>query len=236
MIVLEKNLQFLSNLSTLDILLMKERDMRLIIIGCEYTGKSTLTDSLADWGREKGIHFHLDDHFTIPGEQHLREEDKKMMVTLTPTIKERFQRFQIYYHIDVAHKNQHIILVGFHIEEAIYGPLYYYSPQQVTYAREVEDKMPSDTILILLTASPEIIAKRMEQEPHEYNVIKKEDIPMLLNRFAEEFGRSHIRRKFRIDTSNLTPEGLFEQFMSLVVNYLNAEDLLRMLVRKTMEK
>ena len=210
--------------------------MRLIIIGCEYTGKSTLINSLAELGREQGIHFHLDDHFTIPGEQHLGEEDKKTMATLTPTIKERFQRFQIYYHINVAHNNQNIILVGFHIEEAIYGPLYYYPPQQVAYLREVEQKMPSDTILTLLTASPEVIAKRMEEDPHEYNVIKKEDIPMLLNRFNEEFGRSQIRKKFRIDTSNLTPEELFKEFMSSVVPHLSAEDLLRMLVRKIMEK
>jgi len=210
--------------------------MRLIVIGCEYTGKSTLLNSLAEWGRREGIHFHLDDHFTIPGEQHLGEEDKKMMVALTPTIKERFQRFQVYYHIDVAHKNQHIILVGFHIEEAIYGPLYYYPPQQVMYAREVEDKMPPDTILTLLTASPEVIARRMEEQPHEYNIIKKEDIPMLLNRFNEEFGRSHIRRKFRIDTSNFTPEELFGEFMSSVVTHLSSEDLLRMLVQRTMAK
>ena len=210
--------------------------MRLIIIGCEYTGKSTLLNSLAQWGRKQGIHFHLDDHFTIPGEQHLGEEDKKAMVNLTPTLKERFQRFQVYYHIDVAHKNQHIILVGFHIEEAIYGPLYYYPSHQVAYTREVEEKMPSDTILILLTASPDVIAKRMEENPHEYNVIKKEDIPMLVNRFNEEFNRSLIQKKIRIDTSNLTSEELFEQFMSSVVNHLSTEELVRMLARKIMEK
>ena len=158
-----------------------------------------------------------------------------MMVALTPTIKERFQRFQVYYHINVAHNNQHIILVGFHIEEAIYGPLYYYPSHQVMYAREVEQKMPPDTMMILLTASPEVIAKRMEENPHEYNVIKKEDIPMLLNRFNEEFGRSLIRKKFRIDTSNLTPEELFNQFMSSVLPHFSTDDLLRMLARKIME-
>ena len=208
--------------------------MRLIVIGCEYTGKSTLISGLGQLGREQGIHFHLDDHFTIPGEQHLKEEDKKMMVTLTPTIKERFQRFQVYYHIYLLHKYQHIILGGFHIEEAIYGPLYYYPQQQVTYTREAEAEMPSDTILTLLTASPEVIAKRMEEEPHEYSVIKKEDISMLLNQFAGEFGRSKLRRKFQIDTTNLTPEELLEEFLSSVVSHLNTEDLLRMLVRKIM--
>lgn len=208
--------------------------MRLIVIGCEYTGKSTLIGGLAKWGGEQGIRFHLDDHFTIPGEQHLGEEDKEMMVALTPTIKERFQRFQIYYHIHLLHKYQHIILGGFHIEEAIYGPLYYYPPRQVTYVREAEAEMPSDTILTLLTASPEVIAKRMEEEPHEYNVIKKEDIPMLLNRFAEEFGQSKLRRKFQLDTTNLTSEELLEEFLYSVVAHLNTEDLLRILVRKIM--
>ena len=210
--------------------------MRLIIIGCEYTGKSTLLDSLVQWSRKQGINFHLDDHFTIPGEQHLGEEDKKAMVELTPTIKERFQRFQIYYHIDVAHKHQNIILVGFHIEEAIYGPLYYYPSHRVAYAREVEGKMPEDTILTLLTASPEVIAKRMEGDAHEYNVIQKEDIPMLLERFNEEFGSSLIRKKLRIDTSNLTAEDLFEEFMSSVLPHLSTDEVLRMLARKIMEK
>jgi len=208
--------------------------MRLIVIGCEYAGKSTLIGSLGQRGRVQGINFHLDDHFTIPGEQHLGAEDKKMMVALTPTIKERFQRFQVYYHIYLLHKYQHIILGGFHIEEAIYGPLYYYPPRQVTYTREAEAEMPSDTILTLLTASQEAIAKRMEEKPHEYNVIKKEDIPMLLNRFSEEFRQSKLRRKFQIDTTNLTPEGLLEEFLSSVVPHLNMEDLLRMLVRKIM--
>jgi len=120
----------------------------------------------------------------------------------------------------------------FAIEEAIYGPRYYYPPQQVAYTREAEAEMPPDTILTLLTASPEVIVQRMEEEPHEYNVIKKEDVPMLRNQFSEEFGRSKLRRKFQIDTTNLTPEELLEEFLSSVVPHLNTEDLLRMLVRK----
>ncbi len=37
--------------------------MKLIIVGCEYTGVTTLCESLINWGNEKGINFHLDDQF-----------------------------------------------------------------------------------------------------------------------------------------------------------------------------
>ena len=40
--------------------------MRLVAIGCEYAGKTTLIDALMAWGDKVGVHFHLDDHFSIP--------------------------------------------------------------------------------------------------------------------------------------------------------------------------
>ena len=100
--------------------------MRLIAIGCEYSGVSTLVDGLVDWGRERGLNFHLDDHFSIPGRYHLDPEAQQAMVDLLPILKERFQRMQVVYHIRLLHRYDHILLGGFHIEEEIYGPLYYY--------------------------------------------------------------------------------------------------------------
>ncbi len=70
--------------------------MRLILIGMEYTGKTTLSQGLMDWGHENGIHHHLDDHFSIPDCQMLKsEEDQKIMTGLPDVLKERFQRFHI---------------------------------------------------------------------------------------------------------------------------------------------
>ena len=54
--------------------------MRLVVIGTEYAGKTALIDGLMAWGDGVGIHFHLDDHFSIPDRQFLSEGDTRAMV------------------------------------------------------------------------------------------------------------------------------------------------------------
>lgn len=188
--------------------------MRVIVVGCEYTGVTTLIEGIMDWGHERDINHHLDDHFTIPDRQHLAPEDRETMVNLSPALKERFQRMQLVYHIRLMHRFDHILLGGFHIEEAIYGPLYYYPGGVASEIREYEEEMPKNAILVHLTASPEVIQSRMETDPHEYSLIKKEDIPTLLDRFQEEFDASLIPNKIQIDTSDLAPEALLQTFLN----------------------
>ncbi len=188
--------------------------MRVIVVGCEYTGVTTLIEGILDWGHERDINHHLDDHFTIPDRQHLAPEDMETMVNLSPALKERFQRMQLVYHIRLLHHFDHILLGGFHIEEAIYGPLYYYPGGVASEIREYEEEMPKNAILVHLTARPEVIEKRMETDPHEYSLIKKEDIPTLLDGFQEEFDASLIPNKIQIDTSDLAPKGLLQTFLS----------------------
>ena len=72
--------------------------MRVIVVGCEYTGVTTLIEGLMDWGHERDMNHHLDDHFTIPDRQHLAPEDRETMANLSPALKERFQRMQLVYH------------------------------------------------------------------------------------------------------------------------------------------
>jgi hypothetical protein len=191
-----------------------EENMRVIAIGCEYTGVTTLLDGLMDWGHGRDINHHLDDHFTIPDRQHLAPEDKETMVNLSPALKERFQRMQLVYHIRLLHRFDHILLGGFHIEEAIYGPLYYYPGGVASEIRQYEEEMPKNAILVHLIASLEVIQRRMETDPHEYSLIKKEDIPMILHRFQQEFDASLIRNKIQIDTSDLAPDALLRTFLS----------------------
>ena len=188
--------------------------MRVIVIGCEYTGVTTLIEGLMDWGHERDINHHLDDHFTIPDRQHLAPEDRETMANLTPALKERFQRMQLVYHIRLMHRFDHILLGGFHIEEAVYGPLYYYPGGVASEIRQYEEEMPNNAILVHLKASTEVIQRRMETDLHEYSLIKKEDIPMLLDRFQEEFDASLIPNKIQIDTSNMTPDELLQAFLS----------------------
>jgi len=200
--------------------------MRIIAVGCQYTGVSTLFQGLMAWGQEQGIRFHLDDHFTIPDTQHLSAEDKKLMVNLSPILKERHQRMQIVYHVRLMHRYDHILLGGFHIEEDVYGPLYYYPGIKTISTRQYEVEMPDDTILVHLTARPEVIQARLEIAPHEYSLIKTGDISMLLDRFREEVRASWLKQKIEIDTSDLRPEQLLERFFQKAFPFLSLRDMM----------
>lgn len=202
--------------------------MRLILIGSEYVGKTTLVDALYAWGEERGIHFHLDDHFSIPDQFFLSPEDQQAMLGIPPTIKERFQRFQIYYHLDVIANHSDVLLAGFHVEEAIYGPRYYYPGHAwPPYQRKIETHLPPDTILLLLTASPEVIRQRMAASPHQHPVVPSEDVDAVGREFEAEYRRSWIERRLQIDTSELQPEQLLPTFLRQVKPFLDTRDLLR---------
>ena len=188
--------------------------MRVIAVGCEYSGVSTLIDALHKWGLERGENHHLDDHFTIPDAFHLSDEEQRAMLDMLPAIKERFQRFQIVYHVRLINNYEHILLGGFHIEEAVYGHRYYY-PGSRQHVREYEPDMPDDAILVQLSARPEIIRKRMRAEPHPHQLVPDSDVEEVLDAFAAEYGESTIGRKFEIDTSDLTREQLLARFLEL---------------------
>lgn len=197
--------------------------MRIIAIGCEYSGVSTLIEGLDTWGRERGIHHHLDDHFTIPDAYHLDQTEQQAMLAMLPAIKERFQRFQIVYHVRLLHRYQHILLGGFHLEEAVYGPRYYYPAINIE-VREYEPDLPADTMLVHLKARPEVIRARMASHPHPHQLVPPTEVEEILARFAEEYRHSWIRSKFEIDTSELSPSQLLETFLRLSIPHLNPGD------------
>ena len=199
--------------------------MKVVAVGCEYSGVSTLIDRIYAWGQERGINHHLDDHFTIPDPYHLDEEEQRAMLDMLPGIKERFQRFQIVYHIRLLYRYEHILMGGFHIEEAVYGPRYYY-PGTSVHVREYEPDMPDDVILVHLHARPEVIRGRAESDPHPHQMVPASDVEEVLEQFRIEFGQSWIRRRFSIDTSDLTPDELLEQFLERSIPHLNPTDAL----------
>ena len=200
--------------------------MRIIAIGCEYSGVTTLLEGINAWGIQRGVHFHMDDHFTIPDAYHLSDEEQQAMLNMLPAIKERFQRFQIVYHVRLINNFQHILLGGFHLEEEVYGPLYYYPGLTVSDTRKYESEMPNDAILVHLHARPEVIAKRLADAPHPHTIIQKDHIPMILDGFAEGYRASWIQHKIEIDTSDLSPTDLLAAFFNKANAHFNTRDAL----------
>jgi len=199
--------------------------MRAVVLGCEYTGVTTLINGIYEWGNTRGIDHHLDDHFTIPDAYHLSLEEQTAMLEMLPAIKERFQRFQIVYHVRLLHLFEHILMGGFHIEEMVYGPKYYYPGINID-VREYEPEMPDDTILVHLTANADVVRARMESAPHPHQLVPSEDVTEILERFEEEVRHSWIKHKLKIDTSDLTPEKLLDTFLEKSKPHLNTRDLL----------
>ena len=162
--------------------------MRLILIGCEYAGKTTLATGIASWIEKtmgppipQGMPpFH--DHFTFPAISHeeLTDAEYDQIWALSPRLKSMIQNHQILYHLNPSFYRDHDnIMVGFHIEEAVYGPLYYgygESSNSSAIARNIEnhiiEKAP-DTVLILVKASRDVIAQRMIDKPHPKEILKK---------------------------------------------------------------
>lgn len=132
----------------------------------------------------------------------------------------------------MINRYEHIFLGGFHIEEAVYGPLYYYPDGLTPGTHEFEVQMPGDTILVHLITVPEVIEVRMNAPPHQYQLIKKSDIPTVRDRFRQEVQVSWIQHKIEIDTSDLTPGVLLQTFLDRSIPHLNTRDLLTRLAEK----
>ena len=91
-----------------------------------------------------------------------------------------------------------------------------------------------DTVLILLTASAEVIAQRMHDNPQPRGVLQEKDIEYVLQRFEEEYQGSLIRRKFTLDTTTATVEETLAEFAEQIELYLSDADRLRMLAHQAL--
>jgi hypothetical protein len=213
--------------------------MRLILVGCEYAGKTTLANEIVAWtGRTMGGGRSFHDHFTIPNPE-LTPESQEQFLKLSPEIKEMYQRFMMAYHLSPEfYKGPDHNMVGFHIDEAVYAPLYYGYGGEGEYAdrkqmaRRVEAhimEVAPDTVLVLVKASPEVIASRMKEKPHDRFLVKEDDIERVLQRFEEENERSFIRRKFTLDTTSVSVEESLAEFVEKYEPHLTEADRLRIL-------
>ena len=93
--------------------------MRSIFVGIEYAGKSTLIDHLDAYYQKRRRRTHLDDHFTIP-DASLGPVSRAQYVHYPDDVKERMQRMQLHYHVEVIRNYPHTLIAGWHIEEKVY--------------------------------------------------------------------------------------------------------------------
>jgi thymidylate kinase len=202
--------------------------MRSIFVGIEYAGKSTLIDLLGTYYRQRKVRIHGDDHFTIP-DSTLSPESRQVMVGLPDDMKERMQRMQIHYHVDIIKKYACPLIAGWHIEEAVYTDFYgddsespYYKKfhhafQRLYEAQVVEAHLP-DVVMFHVTASDEEIARRMRENPHDYPIVREKDIAKIKKGFEEEIEKSlftHQHRTVVLDTTDKTPRESFDELLHL---------------------
>ncbi|MCZ6680636.1 MAG: hypothetical protein O7E52_25680 [Candidatus Poribacteria bacterium] len=202
--------------------------MRCIFVGIEYAGKSTLIQLLGNYYHRFKLRTHGDDHFTLP-DASLSPESRALMVDFPDDVKERSQRMQIQYHIEVIKNYHHVLIAGWHIEEAIYSAMYgddpdnpyyknySYHAQRIYEAQVLEARLP-DVVLIHVTASDDAIRERMQAHPHDYQIIKEKDIPEIKRRFDEEVEKSlftHKGRKIVVDTTDKTPQQSLDELLAL---------------------
>ena len=192
--------------------------MRSIFVGIEYAGKTTLINQLQSYYNHRNRPTHNDDHFTIP-DSSLSPESRAEYVGYPNDVKERMQRMQLHYHIEVIKNYPNTLISGWHIEEAVYTsmygddpenpyyPNYHYGFQRHYEVMTLEARLP-DIVMFNVTASEDAIKERIRTNPHEYQIIREQDISELQKRFDEEIEQSLFNSKGRlinIDTTGKTP-------------------------------
>ena len=230
--------------------------MRLLLIGCEYTGKSTLARNISRWMIEQMgvslVRWH--DHFVVPrldGHTIIRAEgsdasvgktdhdlntaeDEEQIMSLRPNVLEQLQRHNVWRHLHPGLlQADDVLFVNFYYAEAVYAPLYYGYGEPGSFAdrserarewdRELLPYAP-DMVLVHVTADPAAVAQRMATRPRIRGILKQQDIPLVLDRFRQEYDVSLIERKFTLDTTDSTPEQTLAQFVERIRPHLSEVD------------
>ena len=219
-------------------------EMRIILIGCEYAGKTTLAGSISRWWREHaGGTADWHDHFVRPFLEETgpeAEAEAQQVLQMRPALLEKYSRYMLEYHLNHAfYQDNHHLLVNWYYADAVYAPLYYgyghpdvYGDRQKT-ARTLDEavmRVAPDTVLVLLRASPDAIGKRLRKDRHAHGPLAEADIEAVLQRFEEEFERSRIRRKFALETTACSAQETLQQFMQEMEPHLGDRDQRALLV------
>ena len=228
--------------------------MKLILIGCEYAGTTTLALAIDEWIRQTtGTGFRLiHDHWKLPDtsghlphdtSHFLTEEEQQQVLALSPKLKEMHQRHSLYYHTPHGATDANSLIIGYHFDDGIYGPLYFEYGRHTdpedrrVVGPKVEKTMlqhASETVLVLVKASPDVIRRRMRENPHEKGVLRERDIEFVLDRFEDGFKISLFSNKLILDTSEVTADDTLAEFVEKVEMYLSEVDRSRILAHQAL--
>lgn len=160
--------------------------MRLILIGCEYTGKWTLAGNISRWmiGTMGVSLVRWHDHFVVPrldthtiihaedsdaaigkAEHDLNtEEDEEQIVSLRPNVLEQLQRHNIWRHLHPGLlRADDVLFVNFYYAEAVYAPLYYGYGEPGSFADRSERAREWDREL--LPYAPDMVLVLVTADP-----------------------------------------------------------------------
>jgi len=218
--------------------------MRVILVGCEYVGTTTLAYAIDDWLEvNMGVRFSLiHDHWKIPHTSGHPDdsttEEQAWLLAATPKFKEMHQRHSLYYHVQantfIGHDDG--MVIGGAIEDGVYGPMYFgYGDKDHRLNREMVQHQwertilhfTEETVLVHVTATSEAIAHRLRNDPHENMVISEEDIDKVKSRFAELVDWSVLNKKIEVDNSG-SIETTLADFVSKIEPYFSNVDRSRM--------
>lgn len=223
--------------------------MRLILAGCEYSGTTTLSNAIDDWLDEKmGVRFSLiHDHWKIPHTSghppSATDEEQKQILALSPNLKEMTQRHSLYYHIQYNSWNTpDYMSIGLHIDDSVYGPIYFdyggvgKPHDRVIVSQQVERSMlvfAPDMVLVHVKASPETVARRMKENPHQNSALKEADIEKVQADFEAAVERSAIGHKITLDTTESTLYETITEFNRKIEAHLSEADRSRILTHRS---
>jgi hypothetical protein len=217
--------------------------MKVIMVGCEYSGKTSVAYEISKWMVQKlrSHRAHWHDHFVLPhvvGGGPRQEQKEEQFQSLDPDFQEKYQRYQIHYHFrPFYYRHEDHLLINWYYADAVYADLYYRFGSRGQYAERrsmarywdgMVMSLAPETILVLLKASPAVIRRRKQENPHPKCILQDKDVELVLDRFQEEYEDSLIGRKFVVDTSETTVQETFEKFITKMSPHFTVADLTRL--------
>ncbi|MGA0276019.1 MAG: hypothetical protein ACO3L6_08310 [Dehalococcoidia bacterium] len=213
--------------------------MRVILVGCEYVGTTTLAHAIDDWmDANMGVRFSLiHDHWRIPHTSghpdDTTPEEHEWLLAATPKMKEMHQRHSLYYHAQAGtFTHDDGMLIGGAIEDGVYGPMFfgYGGPDHRLNRETVQHQwektylhFTDETVLVHVTADSDVIAQRLRNDPHENGIISESDIERVKQRFSELVEWSVLPKKISVDNSGSIEDALAE-FVSKMEPYFTDLD------------